>query len=312
MKKTIIKILVMIIISLVFVSIYLVFIKVEMTGITKIICKYFEDIDANSLDKATNTTNIKINDNSTYINEANLYPIIKYGNSFYQFAGYALDEGAIYKEKNIDLCYIVDKEDVNIEKSITEDVYELKNVSLKYAFAYKNENSYYLYAWLNLNDDTDIKSKMGNFDELFKEVNRDEQIYFDEISIFIHTSRGDTYSNKSIIGYGDIDKLLDKYITGKKLHNVGNVALKRKTLTNITQYKKYKEADISICGYMKDTKSSVLLNIDSDGYLRVCIADFGIDAYFEIDDNQIEAICQDILENFDLYLEYEKITKTEY
>lgn len=286
----------MILIVLVAFVIYLKFIKVEMSSTTKIICKYFDNVETEP-DKMTDITDRKINDMYNSIDEISLFPIIRYEGSVYQFTGYTLDEEAVYTDKNVDLCYITNEEDVDINENITENVYELKNISIKYAFGYKNEGIYYLYRWLNLNEDTDIKEKMGNFDELFDDMNRDGAINFYEIEIFIHNHKGDSYSNKSIMCYGDIDKLLKRYIMGKKLENVGNILFGRKT-GNIYRYKR---AAIFIRGYMQDTKCFVVLSIQSEGYLSLFVPDLQIDTCFWIEDIQIESMCQDILNDFHLY-----------
>lgn len=303
MKKIIIRISLMIIVLLSVIAVYFVFIKAEMSSTTKIICKYFENIKADKSNKMIDTTNIKVNDMSTYLDEASIYPIIKYGDSFFQFAGYEIDKEAVYTEKQVDLCYIVDREDIYTEKSITENVYELKNISLKYAFAYKNEDAYYLYVWVNIDGETDIKSKMGNFDELFSEINRDGKIEFYEIDVSIFSRRGDSNSIKSIMCYGDIDGLLDRHIMGRELQNMGYILNGRKTLTYMDKYREYKDAAIYIRGYMQDTKSFVMLSINvEEGYLNLRIPDIWIETCFYIDDYEIERICQDILENFEIYL----------
>lgn len=309
MKKTIFKLSLVIISVFGVIFIYSIFTKTEMTSTTKIICKYFENIKEKKQKKEIDKSKIDIN--NRYLDRAGIYPIIKYEDAVYQFAGYEIDKEAVYTDKRIDLCYVIDRQNIDIITDITENVYELKNISLKYAFAYKDKDSYYLYAWLNVDTAVDIKSKMGNFDELFSEVNRDGQICFYAIKVFIHIDRKDDYINKSIMCYGDIDKLLNKHILGKEFQNVGLILPGRRTVTNITRYKKYKDADIHIWGYMKDVKTPVLLSINNNGYLGFTIQDIWIDTCFLINDNQIEAICQDILENFEIYPEGEKITKME-
>lgn len=61
---------------------------------------------------------------------------------------------------------------------------------------------------------------------------------------------------------------------------------------------------------MEDTGIPLNLFIRKDGYLNLYTDSLGIDTCFQKSDEQLEAICQYILQNFEIYVSSETKTKS--
>lgn len=281
------------------VTIYFIFTRPEMSNSTKIICKYFENIKKKQTDKDIEAdTNIKFNQ-YIIIEEGILPEVIDYQNDHFQFSGYKINEEIVSSENHIEEDFY----DYFSRNNLKENIYRLKNTLLKYGFAYKYADMYYLYFCLDNLAGRDAK----DFDELINEISIDNKLNFYGIDIGISTFKKFTCFDKDMGCYGNANELVNKYIKGKKMKNIGSSIVGRKTITNKTNLK---TASILIWGYMEDTKIPFNLHIREDGYLNVYTPGLFIDTSFQMSDEQLEMICEYILQNFDIYVSSETKTKS--
>jgi len=292
--KKLIKLLFVILCIVGGVSIYFILTRPKMNNSTKIICKYFEDITKKQEDKNMDV-DVDIDFNSPIIEQNFLPEVIDYQNTHFQFSGYEITKEAVYSENYIeeDFC------DYFNGSNLKENVYKLKSASLKYGFAYKYEDIYYLYFCL----DNEFGGDAENFDELLNRINANGKLRFYGIELGISTFKGHHCYDKDIVCYGDVDKLADKCIKGKRMTNMrifGGDG--RMTLTNKTNLK---TASILIWGYMEDTGIPLNLHITKDGYLNLRTDSLRINTCFQISDEQLETLCQYILQNFEIYVRSE-------
>lgn len=280
------------------ISIYFIFTKPEMSNATKIICKYFEDIRKKQTNKDMEA-DINIEFNPYIIIEEGILPeVIDYQNNNFQFSGYKINKEAVYSENYIEEDFY----DYFNENNFKGNIYRLKNTLLKYGFAYKYEDAYYLYFCLDNQAGRDAK----DFDELINEISTDSKLNFYGMELGISTFKKFSYFDKDMVCYGNVNELVNKCIKGKKMKNIGQLIVGRKTITNKTNLK---TASILIWGYMEDTKIPFNLHIREDGYLNVYTPGLYIDTCFQMSDEQLEMICQYILQNFDIYVSSETETK---
>lgn len=287
--KKLIKFLAVILCLVGSISIYFIFNRPDMSNSTRIICKYFENIQRKQKNENIDAAEVNIDFNNGHIEEEALPLVIDYQNAFFQFSGYSINNEAVYTENSVEEnLYDLDGKDMK------ENVYRLKSTLLKYGFAYKYEDVYYLYYCL----DNEFGGDAEDFDELMSGINADDKLSFYGIEIGISTFKKDKCFDKDIVCDGDADKLFDECIIEKNMKNVGLIPNGRITTTSKTNLK---TATISIYGYMKDTGIFLNLLIRRDGYLNLYNPGLRIDTCFQISEEQLEMICQYILQNFKVY-----------